>query len=82
MYDFLYNSVKARYGGNAKLLFTDTDSLCYHIRTEDWYDDVCNEMLEKYDTSDYPADHPSGLPRVNKKVIGLMEDEAKGKYNY
>ena len=29
-----------------------------------------------YDTSAYPADHPAGLPRVNKKVIGLMKDEA------
>ena len=29
-----------------------------------------------YDTSAYPADHPAGLPRVNKKVIGPMKDEA------
>ena len=39
--------------------------------------DIRNDVHEKYDTSDYPADHASQLPRVNKKVIGLMKDEAK-----
>lgn len=79
MYDFHYNDVKARYGDRAKLLFTDTDSLCYHIQTKDWYDDIRDDVLAKHDTSDYPKNHPAGLPRVNKKVIGLMKDEVKGK---
>jgi len=32
-----------------------------------------------FDTSDFPEDHPSGLLRCNKKVIGMMKDEAAGK---
>ena len=40
MYQFHYEYVKSKYGDQAKLLFTDTDSLCYHIQTED----VCKDM--------------------------------------
>ena len=37
MYDFHYNTMKKQYGDKIKLLFTDTDSLCYEIQTEDVY---------------------------------------------
>lgn len=39
MYDFHYNYIKQKYSDRAKLLFTDTDSLCYEIQTEDAYKD-------------------------------------------
>ena len=33
-----------------------------------------------FDTSEFAADHPSEIPTsVNKKVIGMMKDEAGGK---
>ena len=37
MYDFHYGYVKSTYGERARLLFTDTDSLCYEIATADIY---------------------------------------------
>ena len=40
MYDFHYNFIKAKYGEKAILLFSDTDSLCYIIKTEDVYEDL------------------------------------------
>ena len=50
MYDFHYNYIKTKYGHMAKLLFTDTDSLAYEIKTKDFYKDV-NPVIEKrFDT--------------------------------
>ena len=37
MYEFHYKYIKRKY--NANLLFTDTDSLIYEIKTEDVYED-------------------------------------------
>ncbi len=35
MYKFHYDYVKPKWGDRATLLFTDTDSLCYEIKTDD-----------------------------------------------
>ena len=37
MYEFHYKDIKSIF--DAKLLFTDTDSLIYKIKTEDFYQD-------------------------------------------
>ena len=80
MYEFHYEFVKARWGDKAKLLFTDTDSLMYEIETEDFYKDIAPYVHEWFDTSNYPKEHPSGIPTgVNKKVIGMFKDEVGGK---
>ena len=73
MFDFHYNVVIKQYGSNARLLFSDTDSLSNHLFT----DDVYRDMLDYgglLDTSGYPRDHPS-YSAVNAKVIGKMKDE-------
>ncbi|KAK3108822.1 hypothetical protein FSP39_016459 [Pinctada imbricata] len=76
MYDFHYNHVKSKYGSRAQLCFTDTDSLCYDIRTEDVYADM-QENKDLFDLSEYPKDHPL-YDITNKKVIGKMKDECEG----
>lgn len=60
----------------AKLLFTDTDSLTYHITAEDLYQDM-KEDQHLYDTSNYSKDHFL-FSEVNKKVIGKFKDETGG----
>ena len=62
MYDFHYNYVKQKYRDKAKLLFTDTDRLMYEIQTEDFYKDISADVKDRFDTSDYPPDHTSGIP--------------------
>ena len=61
MYDYHYNYIKPKYGDEAKLLFTDTDSLMYEIKTEDFYKDISEDVKDIFDTSDYPPNHPSGM---------------------
>ena len=81
MFDFHYNYIQRKYSyKRAKLLFTDTDSLMYEIHTEDFYADISEDVRTKFDTSDYPQDHKSGiLTGVNKKVIGTFKDEVAGR---
>ena len=76
MYDFHYRHIKDKYGSRAQLLFTDTDSLCYSIQTEDVYRDMQSD-LEKFYTSDYPPNHFLHS-NANKKVIGKFKDETNG----
>ena len=79
MYDFHYNYIKRKYGDKAKLLLTDTDSTMYEIQTEDFYRDISADVKYRFDTSNYPPDHPSGIPSgLNKKVLGMFKDEAAG----
>ncbi|CAF4419458.1 unnamed protein product, partial [Rotaria magnacalcarata] len=77
MYDFHYNHIKNKYHNEAQLLFTDTDSLCYHIVTEDIYKDMKNDKM-LFDTSNYSKDHKL-YSNENNKVIGKMKDETGGK---
>ena len=80
MFDFHYNYIKPKYGDKAKLLFTDTDSFLYEIQTEDFYKDISGDVNKRFDTSDYPENHPSGIPTgINKKVLGMFKDEVAGK---
>ena len=57
MYDFHYNYILPKYGkkangvSRAKRLFTDTDSLCYEIETEDFFQDISNDVEAKFDTA-------------------------------
>ena len=50
MFDFHYNYIRDKYGDRAELLFIDTDSLMYLIRTED----IGKDVKRTFDTSDYP----------------------------
>ena len=80
MFDFHYKYIKPKYGNKAKLLFTDTDSFLYEIQTEDFYKDISRDVKDRFDTSNYPKNHPSIIVTgINKKVLGMFKDEAAGK---
>ena len=49
-------------------------------KTEDFYEDIANDVEARFDTSGYSKTDFRPLPiGVNKKVIGLMKDELGGK---
>ena len=75
MYEFHYKYIKSKCSAN--LLFTDTDSLVYEIKTDDVYENFY-ENKTLFDFSDYPQDSKFFYP-VNEKVIGKMKDKFKGK---
>ena len=76
MYEFHYNYIKPKYGENLKLCYMDTDSLIYHIKTEDFYADIADDVQMRFDTYGY-CNRPLPIG-MNKKVIGLMKDELGG----
>lgn len=75
MYDFHYNYIKPKYNENVDLLYMDTDSFIYSIRTEDFYNDIKPDLHERFDTSSYPLNNIFQIPLVNKKKIEMFKDE-------
>ena len=76
MYGFHYRMLDM-YGLNRiRLLYMDTDSLIYDIRTADAYRDMMDHK-EEFDTSNYPQDHFC-YDNSNAMVLGKFKDEAKG----
>ena len=74
MYDFHYNFIKKNF--SAKLLFTDTDSLTYEIKSENVYKEFC-KWKDLLDFSNYSKDS-TFYDDTNKKFIGKMKDEYSG----
>ena len=80
IYEFWYDYIKQKYQDNAKLCYKDTDSIIIHIKTEDFYRDIADDVEKWFDVSNYSEDDKRALPiGMNKKVIGLFKDELGGK---
>ena len=78
IYDFHYSYMKSRFT-DCTILCTDTDSLIYEIQNQDVYDVIRQDCSQYFDSSDYPENNIYNIPRVNKKVLGMMKDENNGR---
>ena len=76
MYEFHYYYIKSKYGNKSRLLFTDTDSLLYEIKTEDVYEDFSNGK-EMFDFSNY-SPKSKYYDNSNKLVVDKMKAETAG----
>ena len=52
-YKFWYNYFKRKYGDKAKLCYTATDSFIIYIKTEDFFQDISNDVEKLFGTSNY-----------------------------
>ena len=77
MYDFHYNFIKKHF--DTKLLFTDTDSLTYEIKSDDVYEESFKHK-HLFDFSNL-SKNSKFFDETNKTVIGKMKDESEGKIN-
>ena len=69
-----YNFIKKNFG--AELLFTDTDSYTFEIKSEDVYQE-CFKHKHLFDFTNYLKDS-TFFHETNKKVIDKMKDEFGG----
>ena len=75
MYNFHYNFMITKF--NTRLLFTDTDSLCYELYEQNPYKKMY-KYKEVFDLSNFPVSSKYYCSD-NKKVVGKMKDEYGGK---
>ena len=75
MYDFHYNYIKKNFP-DAKLCFTDTDSLLYLLNTNDIYESL-EKIKDQLDLSKYPSNHPLH-DTSHKDIPGFFKDETRG----
>ena len=74
IYDVHYNFIKKNF--NAELLFIDTDSLAYEIKSKNVYEEFY-KWKDLFDFSNYSKDSKF-FDESNKKVTGKMKDEYGG----
>ena len=78
MYEVWYDYMKSKYVNDVKLCYMDVDSFIMNIKTNDFYEDIANDVECKFHTSNYEVNRPLPMGK-NKKAIGLMKDELGGK---
>ena len=80
IYEFWYDYIKPKYQDRGKLCYMDTDSFAIHIKTEDVYEDIANDVEKWFDISNYDENDDRPLPiGKNKKEISFFKDELGGK---
>ena len=80
MHEFWYDYIMPKYGDRAKLYYTNTDSFIIYIKTEDFFEDISNDVERWFDTSNCDKNNKRPLPiGKDKKAPGIFKDELGGK---
>jgi hypothetical protein len=74
MFRYLYDYMLPKYSlRNFTLLYTDTDSFIFSVRTRDLHEDMHADS-DRFDLSNFPVDHYC-YSAINKRVCGKMKSE-------
>ena len=74
MYAFWFIYIKPKYQDRAKLCYMVTDSFVIHVKTEDFYEEIANDVEKWFDTSNYSKDDNRPLLiGWNKIEIGFLK---------
>ena len=77
MYETLYDYIKPKYGENTNLFYIDIDCVIVHVKTDNIYKDIAEDVEKRFGTSNYEIDRPLTKEK-NNKVIGIIKDELGG----
>ena len=58
--------MKPKYGENRKLCYMDTDSFIVHVKTDDIYKDIAEDVAKKFDTSNFEIERPGPIRKKEK----------------
>ncbi|KYN15987.1 hypothetical protein ALC57_11766 [Trachymyrmex cornetzi] len=68
LYEFHHEYMAPLFREKCKIMYTDTDSLIYHVECDDIYD-VMKRDINRFDTSDYAVDNAYSIQLANKKGL-------------
>ena len=68
MHEFWYDNVKQKYGENVNLCYMDTDNFVVHVKTDDIYKNIGENIKTRFDTSNFELDRPLPKRKILKSV--------------
>ena len=80
IFKFWYDDLKPMYGDKIRLCYSDTDSFIMHIKTDDFYKDINNDVDKWFAASNFNKNDSRPLEiGKSKKVLVKFKDELGGK---
>jgi hypothetical protein len=75
MFKFVYEYLKPKWGDKVEVVQTDADGLLLHIKTEDFYKDIKNDINKWFDTSNFGDANKFDIKPMNKMKLGCFKIE-------
>ena len=66
IYEFWYDYIKPKYGEKVKLSYVDTGCFIVHVKAEDIYKDIAEDVETRFDTSNVEIDRPLPMGKMKK----------------